>query len=80
MLVTGNLLKKKFNVTVPVTMFKHLFNGTKTVHLDRLCRENSFKESRANLVDYLSVCCKRIILRLSKHKCFVTNNVQRRQK
>ena len=57
-------------------MFKYLpFSAGKTAHLDRLCLENSLKESRAN-VDYLSVCCKKkIILQLSKHKCFVTQFV-----
>ena len=60
-------------------MFKYLpFSAGKTAHLDRLCLENSLKESRAN-VGGLSVCCEKNILRLSKHKCFVTqfitNNV-----
>ena len=77
-MATGNLLRKKcYNVTVSVTMFKYLpFSAGKTAHLDRLCLENSLKDSRAN-VDCLSVCCKKKkkILRLSKHKCFVTQFV-----
>ena len=41
--------KKRYNVTVPVIMFKYLpFNAGKTAHLDRLWLENSLKESRAN--------------------------------
>ena len=41
--------KTCYNITVPVTMFKYLlFNAEKTAHLDRLCLENSLKESRAN--------------------------------
>ena len=50
-LAACNLLKKKcYNVTVPVTMFKYLpFSAGKTAHLDRLCLENSLKESRANV-------------------------------
>ena len=80
----GQAIKKCYNVTVPVTMFEYLpFSAGKTAHLDRLCLENSLKESSANVrrqfVDCLSVCCKKIKLRLSKHKCFViqfvTNNV-----
>ena len=48
--------KKCYNVTVPVTMFKYLpFSAGKTAHLDRLCLENSLKESRAN-VGRLFVC------------------------
>ena len=48
--------KKRYNVTVPVTMFKYLpFSAGKTAHLDRLCLENSLKESRAN-VGRLFVC------------------------
>ena len=82
--MTGNLLKKCYNVTVPVTMFKHLpFNAGKTAHLDRLCLDNSPKTVGPISVDCLSVGCKNL-LRLSKHKCFVTqfvtNNVQRKQK
>ena len=58
-------------------MFKYLpFSAGKIAHLDRLCLENSLKESRAN-VGRLFVCLllKKIILRLSKHKCFVTQFV-----
>ena len=48
--------KKSYNVTVPVAMFKYLpFSAGKTAHLDRLCLENSLKESRAN-VDRLFIC------------------------
>ena len=48
--------KKRYNVTVPVTMFKYLpFSAGKTAHLDRLCLENSLKESKAN-VGRLFVC------------------------
>ena len=48
--------KKCYNVTVTVTMFKYLpFSAGKTAHLDRLCLENSLKESRAN-VGRLFVC------------------------
>ena len=48
--------KKCYNVTVPVTIFKYLpFSAGKTAHLDRLCLENSLKESRAN-VGRLFVC------------------------
>ena len=70
---------------VPVTMFKHLpFNAGKTAHLDRLCQEIPSKTIGPIDVDFLSVCCKKYILRLSKHKCFVTqfvtNNVQRKQR
>ena len=57
-LARGNLMRKKkcYNVTVPVTMFKYLpFSAEKTAHLDRLCLENSLKESRAN-VGRLFVC------------------------
>ena len=57
-MATGNLLreKKSYNVTVPVTMVKYLlFSAGKTAHLDRLCLENSLKESRAN-VGQLFVC------------------------
>ena len=47
---------KSYNVTVPGTMFKYLpFSAGKTAHLDRLCLENSLKESRAN-VGRLFVC------------------------
>ena len=49
----------------------------KTVHLERLRLENSLKESRANFgrpTGCLFVV-KKIILRLSKHKCFVTQFV-----
>ena len=63
--------KKCYNVTVPVTMFKHLpFNAEKTAHLDRLCLGNSLKGSRANFGRLFVV--KKSLLRLSKHKCFVT--------
>ena len=56
-------------------MFKYLpFSAGKTAHLDRLCLENSLKESRAN-VDGLFVVKIIYILRLSKHKCFVTQFV-----
>ena len=57
-------------------MFKYLpFSAGKTAHLDRLCLENSLKDSRAN-VGRLFVVKKNIyILRLSKHKCFVTQVV-----
>ena len=66
--------KKCYNITVPVTMFKYLpFNSEKIAHLDRLCLENSLKESRAVLVNCLLQ--KKIILRLSKHICFVTQFV-----
>ena len=57
-LATGNLLRKKkcFNVTMPVTMFKYLpCSAGKTANLDRICLENSLKESRAN-VGRLFVC------------------------
>ena len=56
-LATGNLLRKKcYNVSVPDTMFKYLpFSAGKTAYLDRLCLENSLKESRAN-VGRLFVC------------------------
>ena len=59
-------------------MFKYLLvNAEKTAHLDGLCLENSLKESRANFGRLFVV--KKGILRLSKHKCsvtqFVTNNV-----
>ena len=48
--------KKCYNVNVPVTMFKYLpFSAGKTAHLDRLCLENSLKESRPN-VGRLFVC------------------------
>ena len=58
-------------------MFKYLpFSAGKTAHLDRLCLENSLKESRANVGRLFVV---KNILRLSKRKCFVaqfvTNNV-----
>ena len=55
----------------------------KTVHLERLCLENSLKKSRANfgrptgclffvnIYIYIYI----YILRLSKHKCFVTQFV-----
>ena len=58
-------------------MFKYLpFNAGKVAHFDRLCLENSLKESRGPIsVDCLSVCCKKIILRLSKHTFFVTQFV-----
>ena len=58
-------------------MFKYLpFSAGKTAHLDRLCLENSLKESRTNVGS--SVCLfvvKKNILRLRKHKCFVTQFV-----
>ena len=55
-------------------MFKYLpYSAGKTAHLDRLCLENSLKDSRAN-VGRLFVVNKNI-LRLSKHKCFVTEVV-----
>ena len=41
--------KQCYNVTVPVTIFKHLpLNTGKTIYLDRLCLESSPKDSRAN--------------------------------
>ena len=45
---------------MPVTMFKYLpFSAGKTANLDRLCLENSLKDSRAN-VGHLFVCfCKK---------------------
>ena len=62
-------------------MFKYLpFSAGKTAHLDRLCLENSLKDSRAN-VGRLFVCLlykkkkKKKKKRLSKHKCFVTQFV-----
>ena len=59
---------------MPVTVFKYLlFNAGKTAHLDRLCLENSLKGSRANFGRLFVV--NKIILRLSKHKCFVTQFV-----
>ena len=76
-LATGNLLRNKkcYNGTMPVTTFKYLpFSAGKTAHLERLCLENSLKVRRAN-VGRLFVCCKNNILRLSKHKCFVTEFV-----
>ena len=58
-------------------MFKYLpFNAGKTAHLDRLCVENSLKESRANFGQlFFLFVVKTFILRLSKHKCFVTQFV-----
>ena len=47
---------------MPVTMFKHLpFNTRKTAHLDRLCLEISSKTVGPNVVDCLSVYCKKYI-------------------
>ena len=55
-------------------MFKYLpFSAGKAAHLDRLCLENSLKDSRANVGRLFVV--KKKILRLSKHKCFVTQFV-----
>ena len=69
--------KKCYNVTMPVTTFKYLaFSAGKTAHLDRLCLENSLKESRGQCRS--TVCLfvvKKVILRLSKYKCFVTQFV-----
>ena len=60
---------------MPVTVFKYLpFSAGKTAHLDRLCLENSLKDSRAN-VGRLFVVKKKKKIRLSKHKCFVTQVV-----
>ena len=61
-------------------MFKYLpFSAGKTAHLDRLCLENSLKDSRANVGRLIVCLLLKKILRLSKHKCFViqfvTNNV-----
>ena len=68
--------KKCYNVTVPVTMFKYLpFSAGKTTHLDRLCLENSLKESSQCRSTVCLFVIKKIILRLSKHKCFVTQFV-----
>ena len=55
-------------------MFKYLpYSAGKTAHLDRLCLENSLKDSRANVGQLFDV--NKNILRLSKHKCFVTEVV-----
>ena len=41
---------KCYKVTEPVTMFKYVpYSAGKTAHLDRLCQENSLKDSRANV-------------------------------
>ena len=57
-------------------MFKYLpFSAGKTAHLDRLCLENSLKDSRANVGRLFVFVVKKKILRLSKHKCFVTQFV-----
>ena len=58
-------------------MFKYLpFSAGKTAHLDRLCLENSLKDSRANVGRlFVYLLQKKNILCLSKHKCFVTQFV-----
>ena len=41
-------------------MFKYLpFSAGKTAHLDRLCLENSLKDSRANVGRLFVFCCKK---------------------
>ena len=63
-------IKKCYNVTVPVTLFKYLpFSAGKTAHLYRLCLENSIRESRAN-VGRLSVCCKNKYITIKQTQMF----------
>ena len=51
-------------------MFKYLpFSAGKTAHLDRLCMENSLKESRAN-VGRLFVCCKKKNITIKQTQMF----------
>ena len=61
-LATGNLLRKKKKKKNVIMLLCQLqcsnyipFGAGKTSHLDRLCLENSLKESRAN-VGRLFVC------------------------
>ena len=58
--------KSCYNDTMLVTKYKYLpFDARTTAHLDRLCLENSLRESMTNYGWLFSVCCKIFILRLS---------------
>ena len=51
-------------------MFKYLpFNAEKTAHLDKLCLENSLKESRANF-GWLFVVKKYIKIKQTQMFCY----------
>ena len=56
---------------MPVTMFKYLpFSAGKTAHLDRLCLENSLKDSRANVGRLFVVKKKEITIKQTQMFCY----------
>ena len=71
-MATGNLLRKKNIITVPVTRFKYLpFSAGKTAHLDRLCLEKIPSKTVGPMsVDCLSVCCKQKYITIKQIQMF----------